>query len=94
MTESINITIIERLKAAKVIRKLARDKGLSVLQARSLIWHGIEEAWGKASMPDNQKARTKWQQLFPLSRKPTVDEYIVTIAREMTAGKNPPYLFD
>lgn len=92
MIEHIKIHPVEYLKVYQVIRGLARSHGVSMIEAWWIIQRDIQAAWDKAWMPYNLRAQWEWQELFPADRCPTVAEFIVTIAREMMAGRNQPYL--
>ena len=86
------MTLIEWLKAKKTLRILATQHGCSMARIRSDIQASIDEAWDKAWMPGNLHAQIQWQQLFPGGMKPTVEEFIVVVARKITAGEDVPYL--
>lgn len=94
MIEHIKITPGEYVKAQRVIRDLARQEGVPATVARANFQQLIDDAWARAWRPGNLQAQWNWQMLFPADRQPTVEEYIVTIAREQEAGREPPYLLD
>lgn len=94
MIEHIKISPIEYLKVFRVIQDLARNHDVSLIEAWWIMQRDIQAAWDKAWMPGNLRAQWNWQTLFPADRCPTVSEFIVTIAREMMAGHNPPYLLE
>ena len=94
MIEHIKITPWEYVKARTVIRNFGRQYGLPASTARMAFQQLIEVAWSRAWQPGNLQAQWNWQQLFPIDRPPTVEEYIVTIAREQQVGREPPYLLD
>lgn len=93
MIEHIKITPGEYLKAQAAIRNFGKMYGLPYLAARVAFQQLIDDAWDRAWKPGNLQAQVNWQQLFPADRRPTVEEYIVTIAREQQAGREPPFLF-
>lgn len=94
MIEPIKITLWEYIKARTVIRNFGRQYGLPASAARIVFQQLIDAAWDRAWQPGNLQAQVNWQQYFPADRPPTVEEYIVTIAREQQAGREPPYLLD
>lgn len=94
MIDHIKITPGEYLKAQTAIRNFGQQYGLPYLAARVAFQQIIDAAWAKAWTPGNLQAQVRWQQYFPADRCPTVEEYIVTIAREQQAGREPPYFFD
>ncbi len=92
MIDHIKITPSEWLRAKIAIRNFGRQYGLPALAARVAFQQLIDAAWERAWQPGNITAQVNWQQLFPADRRPTVEEYVVTIAREQVAGREPPYL--
>lgn len=94
MIEHIKIKSNEYFKAQRVFRDLARQAGMPARAFRVYLQQLIDDAWQKAWRPGNLQAQINWQQLFPADRRPTVEEYIVTIAREQMAGREPPYLLE
>lgn len=92
MIEHIKITPGEYLKAQVAIRNFGKQYGLPALAARVAFQQLIDAAWKRAWQPGNLQEQINWQQYFPADRRPTVEEYIVTIAREQQAGREPPYL--
>lgn len=94
MIEHIQITPGEWLRAKTVIRDFGRQNGLPALAARGAFKQLIDAAWKRAWAPGNLRAQWEWQQLFPADRPPTPEEYVVVIAREQQAGREPPYLLD
>lgn len=94
MIDHIKIYPIDYLKIFRVIRNLARDHGVSMLEAYWIIHKEIQAAWDRTWQPGNLQAQWDWQTLFPADQCPTVAEFIVTLGREMEAGGNPPYLLN
>ena len=92
MIEHIKITPNEYFKAQLIIRHFGRQYGLPASAARVAFQQLIDVAWERAWQPGNLREQVNWQQLFPADRRPTVEEYIATIAREQVAGREPPYL--
>ena len=94
MIEHIKISPIEYLEVFRVIQHLARNHNVSMLETWWSLQRDIQAAWDRAWTTGNLSAQLNWQTLFPADRCPTVSEFIVTIAREMTAGHNPPNLLE
>ena len=94
MIEHIKITPGEWMKAQTVIQNFGRQNGVPALSARRVFQQLIDAAWERAWQPGNLRAQWEWGKLFPPDRPPTPEEYIVTIAREQEAGREPPYLLD
>lgn len=86
------MTFIEYLKAKKTIWLLAAQEGCTMAQARRSMQDCIDEAWDRAWTPGNLQAQVNWQRIFPGGKKPTVEEFIVGMARKITAGEDPPHL--
>lgn len=87
----MTITPIEYIKAQKVILTMAIQSGQSWRAVRRVIRAEIDRAWEEAWTPGNLRAQLNWQQVFG-AEKPTVDQFIVGLAREMMAGREPPWL--
>ena len=86
------MTLIEWLKAKKTLFILAVKHDCSMAQIRCDIQACIDEAWEHAWTPGNLQAQVNWQLVFPGGKKPTVEEFIVVIARKIKAGEEVPYL--
>lgn len=86
------MTMTEWLKAQKTLGILAAQQGCSVAQIRLSIQECIDVAWNNAWTTDDVEAQAHWKQLFPSGKKPTVEQFIVTMAQRLTTGENPPYL--
>ena len=86
------MTLIEWLKAKRTLWILASQKGCSMAQIRQEIQECIDDAWDRAWMSGNLQAQQNWQQLFPDGKKPTVEKFIVVMARKLVAGEDVPYL--
>lgn len=78
LLEVISMTIKEKIKVRKVIRNLAQRDGISSEEVLQKIQESIDAAW------DNQDPAVRWKQLqlFPAG-KPTSEEFIVRVAREI-----------
>ena len=92
MIEHIKIKPIEYFKVFRTLCNVAQAYGTTIFEARCIIQQSIEAGWKRAWAAGNLQAQANWNQLFPPDRCPTVSEFIVTLAREMMTGKNPPYL--
>ena len=86
------MTLIEWLKAKRTLWILADQHGCSMAHARREIQACIDDAWDRAWMPGNLQAQVNWQLMFPGCKKPTVEQFMVAMARKLTAGEEPPYL--
>lgn len=87
------MTLIEWLKAKRTLYILAIQQGCSMTQIRREIQACIDDAWNDAWTPGNLQAQINWQLVFPGGGKPTVEQFIVVMARKLTAGEDVPYLF-
>lgn len=81
------MTLIEWLKAKKTLWILAVQEGCSVADIRGAIQACIDDAWNRAWMPGNIQAQVNWQLIFPGGKKPTVEQFIIGMARKATAGE-------
>lgn len=77
------MTLINWLKAKKTLCILAVKKGCSIGEIRSGIQECIDEAWKQVWTPGNIQAQVNWQRIFPGCKKPTVEEFIIGIARRI-----------
>lgn len=66
-------------RARQAIRETARRSGISKAQCRADMKEAIDEAW-KTTDP---AARAHWAQLFPSGKKPTVEEFIARLGKEI-----------
>lgn len=64
----------------------------SFLVARESLRVAIDQTWDEAWKPGNITTQVNWQLVFHSLRKPSVDEFIVGLMREMEIGKTPPSL--
>ena len=76
------MTIIQKLRAALVIRQVAHRQGVSVAQCRSDIQEAITAAWA-TSDPEAKRRQT---QLVGEERVPTPEEFIVLVTRQLQPG--------
>ena len=86
------MTPFEWLKAKKTLRILAVQQGCTMAQIRGVIQASIDDAWERAWTPGNLVAQVHWQMMFPGGKKPTVEQFIVAMARKITAGEEPPHM--
>ena len=86
------MTLIEWLKAKKTLWIMAAQQGCTMKQIRCTIQACIDDTWDRVWTPGNITAQLNWQFMFPSGKKPTVEEYIVVVARKMVAGEDVPYL--
>ena len=82
------MTLTERLNAKKTLGIIAVREGCSVKQVRKAIQECIDVAWNHAWTPGNLQAQVNWQLMFPGGKKPTVEEFVVAMARKITAEDN------
>lgn len=86
------MTLIEWLKAKKTLFILATQAGCSMAHMRRIFKGHIDRAWTKAWAPGNLQGQLDWQLVFPGCKKPTVEEFIVVMARKLYAGEDFPHL--
>ena len=86
------MTLIELQQAKNALLNLAIQEGCSIEEIRNAIQESIDDAWNRSWAPGNLRAQVTWQQMFPGSRKPTVEEFIVAVATKLTAGEESPSL--
>ena len=86
------MTLIDWLKAKKTLFILALQEGCSMEEIRNAIQECIDCAWAKAWTPGNLQAQVNWQIVFPGGKKPTVEQFIVAMARKAKAGTDIPNL--
>jgi hypothetical protein len=90
--EVVSMTLIEWLKAKKTLWIVAIQQGTSMTQVRASIQESIDDAWQRAWQPGNLEAQAHWQLLFPGGKKPTVEQFIVGLAKKLDDDEEPPYL--
>lgn len=88
----MTITWKEFRKAQRVLWRMAREAGVGMGEVRKTVQQCIDAAWDRAWAPGNLVEQLRWQKIFPGAQKPSVDEFIVGLARETAAGREPPYL--
>ena len=86
------MTLIEWLKVKKTLWIMATQQGCTVAQIRKDIQVSIDDAWNRAWTPGNIEAQVNWQLMFPGGKKPTVEQFIVAMARRLTIGEEFPSL--
>ena len=77
------MSIIEWFKVKKTLWILAVQEGCTVMQIKQSIQECINEAWAVSWTPGNIHAQVHWQKLFPGGKKPTVEQFIVGITRQL-----------
>ena len=75
------MTIMEWLKVKRTLWILAAQEGCTVTQIKQSIQECINEAWAISWTPGNKNAQLHWQRLFPGGHKPSVEQFIIGIAR-------------
>lgn len=70
------MTIIQKLRAGRIIRKVASQQGISATQCRAEMAAAIREAWATS----DQEARLRQIQLVGEERIPTPEEFIVLLS--------------
>ena len=86
------MTLIEWLKVKKILWIMATQQGCTMAQIRHDIQVCIDDAWNCAWTPGNLKDQINWQRVFPGGKKPTVEQFIVAMARRLTTGEEFPFL--
>lgn len=71
--------ITEQIQAKAVIRETARRNGVTPERCRRDIQECIDAAWNTT----DPAAKARQQQLFPAGRKPTVEEFLIRVSREL-----------
>ena len=77
------MTLIDWIKTKKTLFILAAQEGCSMAHIRRSIRACIDAAWNNVWTPGNIHAQVRWQQLFPGGKKPTVEQFIVTISQQV-----------
>ena len=75
------MTIEEKLKAKLVIREVARQEGKSPEAIRTAMQEALDEAWERSLK--NPGGIVTWRGYFPNGKKPSLDEFIVQIAKHI-----------
>lgn len=71
--------ITEQIQAKAVIRELAQRHSTTPEAIRASIQAAIDAAWNTT----DPAAKTRQQQLFPDGQKPTVEEFLIRVSREL-----------
>ena len=79
------MTLYDQMKAKRTLSIIAAKEGCSVKDIRQSIQASIDDAWNRAWTPGNLQAQVTWQRIFPGGRKPTVEEFIIAMAHNITA---------
>lgn len=77
------MTQAEMKRVKETLALLAARDGCSVAYIRNAIQASIDDAWSRAWAQGNLQAQAYWQQLFPNGMKPTVEEFIAAMARQV-----------
>ena len=77
------MTPFEHLKATAAIHAIAERGHCSPEEIRFAIQEALDAAWAAAWTPGNLTAQVVWQRLFPGAQKPTVEEFIIAISRQI-----------
>lgn len=72
------MNIFDKRKGAKIIKKVARQHGVSESHVRAEMQRALDEAWES----DNPITKQRQRELFP-DGKPSVEEFILTVARQI-----------
>lgn len=70
------MTIIQKLRAGRIIHKVASQQGISCSQCRAQMASAIREAWATA----DQETRLRQIQLVGEERIPTPEEFIILVS--------------
>lgn len=73
------MTFKERIKVNAIIQNLADRDGITPAEVRASIQEAIDEAW------DNKTADSAaaWLRYFPNGKKPSIEQFIVTLGKEL-----------
>lgn len=80
------MTLQEQLRVQKILRVMAYEQGCTTAQIRHSIQEAIDEAWSNTWNNGDVAAQQHWQLIFPDGRKPTVDQFIVALAKRAASG--------
>lgn len=69
----------DKLKARATIRETARKFGITPEQCKADMQAAIDEGW----RTEDPAARAYWAELFPGGRKPSLEEFICRVAKEV-----------
>ena len=84
------ILLQDFVRVQRVLRHLAEAQNLTVRQVRRWIQEAIDEAW--VNSRGDPAAKAKWDTYFPDGHKPTLEEFMVHLGNQLSAGEDPPYL--
>lgn len=70
------MTIIQKIRARRVIAKVAKQEGISTAQCRASMAEAIQAAWATA----DPEAKDRQIQLVGEGRAPTPEEFIVIVS--------------
>lgn len=75
-------------KVERIIKKIAREAGEPSREVRKSMQEALDAAWENAWQPGNLAAQAEWQMRFPGGLKPTLEEFILVISREVRNKTN------
>ena len=88
------MTLDERLKVQRILKTMADEQGCTIAQIRRSIQVCIDDGWRISWDTNDEEAQQRWLQIFPDGKKPTVDQFIVALAKRITAGEDVPYILE
>ena len=88
------MTLMEWLKVKKTLWIMATQQGCTMAQIRQDIQESIDDAWNRAWTPGNIEAQVNWQLMFPGGIKPSVEEFVVVMARKITNSEEFLHLLE
>ena len=68
----------------EIIRTIAREEGVAPEVIRQSMQEALDAAWTAGHARGNLRAQLAWQSLFPGNRKPSLAEFLVRMADEVT----------
>lgn len=71
----------DKLRAKATIRKTARKFEITPAQSRADMQAAIDDAWERTR--EDPAARAYWEKMFPGGRKPSLEEFICRVAKEV-----------
>lgn len=79
LLEVMIVTLKERIRAKAVIQELAQREGKSPEEIRRSMQECIDEAWDNKT----QTSAAAWLRYFPDGKKPTLEEFMCRLAKEL-----------
>ena len=84
------MTHIGKIKSTAAIQAIAIKKNKTSDEIRQAMQEALDIAWAEAWQVGNLPAQLEWQRLFPDGRKPSVEEFILNIAKRVQLSKDVP----